>query len=78
MTLNDGTGGAIRDLAGLIKSTNPIALVIAEQEAEHDLSQLEMRVSVKSGEPNACDVDNDSEKTISDEEEEESDTFRIR
>ncbi|CAN8245331.1 unnamed protein product [Cochlearia groenlandica] len=43
-TLHDGTGSAIRDLAGLIRSTNPIALVIAEQEAEHDSMQLETRV----------------------------------
>ncbi|XP_010418318.1 PREDICTED: scarecrow-like protein 28 [Camelina sativa] len=43
-TLYDGTGGAIRDFLGLIRSTNPIALVLAEQEAEHNSEQLETRV----------------------------------
>ncbi|KAL1190101.1 Scarecrow-like protein 28 [Cardamine amara subsp. amara] len=43
-TLYDGTGAAIRDFLGLIRSTNPIALVLAEQEAEHNSGQLETRV----------------------------------
>lgn len=43
-TLYDGTGSAIRDFVGLIRSTNPIALVLAEQEAEHNSMQLETRV----------------------------------
>uniref|UniRef100_A0A1J3G523 Scarecrow-like protein 28 n=1 Tax=Noccaea caerulescens TaxID=107243 RepID=A0A1J3G523_NOCCA len=43
-TLYDGTGAAIRDFVGLIRSTNPIALVLAEQEADHSSSQLETRV----------------------------------
>lgn len=43
-TLYDGTGAAIRDFLGLIRSTNPIALVLAEQEAEHNSEQLETRV----------------------------------
>ncbi|CAA7022857.1 unnamed protein product [Microthlaspi erraticum] len=43
-TLYDGTGAAIRDFVGLIRSTNPIALVLAEQEADHSSPQLETRV----------------------------------
>ncbi|EOA33747.1 hypothetical protein CARUB_v10019945mg [Capsella rubella] len=43
-TLYDGTGAAIRDFLGLIRSTNPVALVLAEQEAEHNSEQLETRV----------------------------------
>ncbi|KAJ0265736.1 Scarecrow-like protein 28 [Hirschfeldia incana] len=41
-TLYDGT--AVRDFAGLVRSTNPVAVVIAEQEAEHNGMQLETRV----------------------------------
>ncbi|XP_033135333.1 scarecrow-like protein 28 [Brassica rapa] len=43
-TLYDGTGAAVRDFAGLVRSTNPVAVVIAEQEAEHNSTQLETRV----------------------------------
>ncbi|XP_010545969.1 PREDICTED: scarecrow-like protein 28 [Tarenaya hassleriana] len=43
-TLYDTTGAAIRDFMGLIRSTNPIALVIAEQEAEHNTDHLETRI----------------------------------
>lgn len=43
-TLYDANSGAFRDFMGLIRSTNPIALVMAEQEAEHNEPNLEMRV----------------------------------
>ncbi|CAF1722239.1 BnaCnng67210D [Brassica napus] len=43
-TLYDGTGAAVRDFVGLVRSTNPVAVVIAEQEAEHNSVQLETRV----------------------------------
>ncbi|KAJ0265547.1 Scarecrow-like protein 28 [Hirschfeldia incana] len=44
-TLYDGTGGAaFRSFAGLVRSTNPVAVVVAEQEGEHDSTQLETRV----------------------------------
>ncbi|KAG2302730.1 hypothetical protein Bca52824_031381 [Brassica carinata] len=43
-TLYDGTGAAVRDFAGLVRSTNPVAVVITEQEAEHNSTQLEGRV----------------------------------
>ncbi|KAL0736826.1 hypothetical protein Bca4012_013036 [Brassica carinata] len=43
-TLYDGTGDAFRDFVGLVRSTNPVAVVIAEQEAEHNSAQLETRV----------------------------------
>uniref|UniRef100_M4EFQ7 Uncharacterized protein n=1 Tax=Brassica campestris TaxID=3711 RepID=M4EFQ7_BRACM len=41
-TLYDGA--AFRNFVGLVRSTNPVAVVIAEQEAEHDSAQLETRV----------------------------------
>ncbi|CAH8321618.1 unnamed protein product [Eruca vesicaria subsp. sativa] len=41
-TLYDGT--AVRDFVGLVRSTNPVAVVITEQEAEHNSVQLETRV----------------------------------
>ncbi|KNA06766.1 hypothetical protein SOVF_178030 [Spinacia oleracea] len=43
-TLYDANNGAFRDFMGLIRSTNPTALVMAEQEAEHNEPNLEMRV----------------------------------
>lgn len=44
-TLYDTNGGAIRDFLGLIRSTNPSVVIIAEQEAEHNASTLDTRVS---------------------------------
>ncbi|KAJ4877076.1 Scarecrow-like protein 28 [Raphanus sativus] len=43
-TLHDGTGAAFRSFVGLVRSTNPVAVVVAEQEGEHDSVQLEGRV----------------------------------
>lgn len=43
-TLHDGSGGALRDFLGLIRSTNPTVMVMAEQEAEHDETKWEARV----------------------------------
>ncbi|KAK9716513.1 hypothetical protein RND81_06G238400 [Saponaria officinalis] len=43
-TLYDPNGGAFRDFMGLIRSTNPIALFMAEQETDHNHPNLEMRV----------------------------------
>ncbi|XP_027336366.1 scarecrow-like protein 28 [Abrus precatorius] len=43
-TLYDGSGGALRDFLGLIRSTNPCVVVMAEQEAEHNEARLEARV----------------------------------
>ncbi|CAJ1928044.1 unnamed protein product [Sphenostylis stenocarpa] len=43
-TLHDGSGGALRDFLGLVRSTNPTVMVMAEQEAEHDEIRLEARV----------------------------------
>ncbi|KAK7251261.1 hypothetical protein RIF29_34303 [Crotalaria pallida] len=43
-TLYDGTGGALRNFLGLIRSTNPTIVVMAEQEAEHNDPRLETRV----------------------------------
>lgn len=43
-TLYDGSGGALRDFLGLIRSTNPSVVVMAEQEAEHNEARLEARV----------------------------------
>ncbi|KAL9246756.1 hypothetical protein vseg_020251 [Gypsophila vaccaria] len=43
-TLYDPNGGAFRDFMGLIRSTNPIALFMAEQETDHNQPNLEMRV----------------------------------
>ncbi|XP_047314794.1 scarecrow-like protein 28 [Impatiens glandulifera] len=42
--LYDETGGAVRDFLGLIQSTKPIVVVIAEQEADHNQSFLEARL----------------------------------
>ena len=44
-TLYDGSGGALRDFLGLIRSTNPCIVLMAEQEAEHNELSLETRVS---------------------------------
>ncbi|GLT40467.1 hypothetical protein SLA2020_146040 [Shorea laevis] len=44
-TLYDGNGGALRDFLGLIRSTNPSVVIMAEQEAEHNVPHLETRVS---------------------------------
>lgn len=44
-TLYDGNGGALRDFLGLIRSTNPKIVLMAEQEAEHNDPRLETRVS---------------------------------
>ncbi|XVF13197.1 hypothetical protein REPUB_Repub08aG0187400 [Reevesia pubescens] len=44
-TLYDGNGGALRDFLGLIRSTNPTVVIMAEQEAEHNVLTLEARVS---------------------------------
>ncbi|XVF51550.1 hypothetical protein PTKIN_Ptkin04bG0193600 [Pterospermum kingtungense] len=44
-TLYDGNGGALRDFLGLIHSTNPTVVVMAEQEAEHNVLSLEARVT---------------------------------
>ncbi|KAL8150454.1 hypothetical protein V2J09_020262 [Rumex salicifolius] len=41
--LYDSTGGAFRDFMGLVRSTNPVAIVMAEQEAEHNEMNLERR-----------------------------------
>ncbi|XP_042492430.1 scarecrow-like protein 28 [Macadamia integrifolia] len=43
--LYDETGVALRNLLGLISSTNPIVVLMAEQEAMHNDSNLEGRVS---------------------------------
>ncbi|KAJ8767660.1 hypothetical protein K2173_018218 [Erythroxylum novogranatense] len=43
-TLYDANGAALRDLLGLIRSTNPVIVVMAEQEAEHNGLDLETRV----------------------------------
>ncbi|XP_057978508.1 scarecrow-like protein 28 [Malania oleifera] len=43
--LYNGSGGALRDLLGLIRSTNPTIVLVAEQEAEHNDPSLELRVS---------------------------------
>ncbi|XP_021895334.1 scarecrow-like protein 28 [Carica papaya] len=42
--LYDGNRAAFRDFLGLIRSTNPTAIVMAEQEAEHNTLSLESRV----------------------------------
>ncbi|XP_022736464.1 scarecrow-like protein 28 [Durio zibethinus] len=44
-TLYDGNGGALRDFLGLIRSTNPTVVIMAEQEAEHNVLSLEARVT---------------------------------
>ncbi|KAL3498780.1 hypothetical protein ACH5RR_041512 [Cinchona calisaya] len=43
--LYDGTGGVLRDFLGLIRSTNPTVVVVAEQEAEHNDPSFETRLS---------------------------------
>ncbi|XP_050229643.1 scarecrow-like protein 28 [Mercurialis annua] len=43
-TLYDTSGGALRDFLGLIRSTNPVIVLMAEQEAEHNVLNLEARV----------------------------------
>ncbi|KAF5734834.1 GRAS family transcription factor [Tripterygium wilfordii] len=43
-TLYDVNGGVLRDFLGLIRSTNPSMVVMAEQEAEHNAPHLETRV----------------------------------
>ncbi|XP_074309118.1 scarecrow-like protein 28 [Silene latifolia] len=43
-TLYDPNGGAFRDFMGLIRSTNPVAMFMAEQEADLNEANLEMRV----------------------------------
>lgn len=43
-TLYDPNGGVFRDFLGLIRSTNPTVVVMAEQEAEHNDPRLEVRV----------------------------------
>ncbi|KAL8244884.1 hypothetical protein R6Q59_011142 [Mikania micrantha] len=43
--LYDGTGGALKDFLGLIRSTNPSVVVVAEQESEHNDRVLEKRVT---------------------------------
>ncbi|KAG0484308.1 hypothetical protein HPP92_008387 [Vanilla planifolia] len=42
-TLYDETGGALRDLLGVIRSTNPAVVVVAEEEADHNRHQWELR-----------------------------------
>lgn len=44
-TLYSGNGGVLRDFLGLIRSTNPTIVLMAEQEAEHNSPFLETRVS---------------------------------
>ncbi|XP_022719972.1 scarecrow-like protein 28 [Durio zibethinus] len=44
-TLYDGNVGALRDFLGLIRSTNPTVVIMAEQEAEHNVLSLEARVT---------------------------------
>ncbi|CAL5429831.1 unnamed protein product [Camellia sinensis] len=44
-TLYDASGGAFKDFLGLIRSTNPTIVVVAEQEAEHNEISLEARLS---------------------------------
>ncbi|GAV68911.1 GRAS domain-containing protein [Cephalotus follicularis] len=43
--LYDANGGALRDFFGLIRSTNPTVVLMAEQEAEHNAPNLETRVA---------------------------------
>ncbi|KAK6263053.1 hypothetical protein QUC31_008869 [Theobroma cacao] len=44
-TLYDGNGGALRDFLGLLRSTNPAVVIVAEQEAEHNVLSLDARVT---------------------------------
>ncbi|CAA2966667.1 scarecrow-like protein 28 [Olea europaea var. sylvestris] len=43
--LYDSTGRTLRDFLGLIRSTNPLVVVMSEQEAEHNETLLERRFS---------------------------------
>ncbi|KAL2547359.1 Scarecrow-like protein 28 [Forsythia ovata] len=43
--LYDSTGRTLRDFLGLIRSTNPVLVVMSEQEAEHNETMLERRFS---------------------------------
>lgn len=43
--LYDNTGGVLRDFLGLIRSTNPTVVLMAEQEAEHNDPGFETRLS---------------------------------
>ncbi|XP_059661713.1 scarecrow-like protein 28 [Cornus florida] len=43
--LYDDTKGVLRDFLGLIQSTNPTVVIMAEQEADHSDLSLEMRLS---------------------------------
>ncbi|KAJ8766157.1 hypothetical protein K2173_021674 [Erythroxylum novogranatense] len=43
-TLYDGSGGVLRDFLGLVRSTKPAVVVMAEQEMEHNVTDLEGRV----------------------------------
>ncbi|KAF9616896.1 hypothetical protein IFM89_032858 [Coptis chinensis] len=43
--LYDESGGVLRDFLGLIRSTNPMVVLMAEQEAKHNVPLLELRVS---------------------------------
>lgn len=43
--LYDSTGGVLRDFLGLIRSTNPSIVLMAEQEAEHNETSLDTRLS---------------------------------
>ncbi|KAL5727671.1 hypothetical protein ACHQM5_000840 [Ranunculus cassubicifolius] len=42
--LYDQSGGTLRDFLGLLRSTNPILALVAEQEAKHNDTRLESRV----------------------------------
>lgn len=44
-TLHDASRGAIRSFLGLVQSTNPVVLVMAEQEASNNVRPLEARVA---------------------------------
>ncbi|KAL1830107.1 hypothetical protein DCAR_0209516 [Daucus carota subsp. sativus] len=41
--LYDGSGGILMDFMGLLRSTNPTVVVMAEQEADHNCHRLESR-----------------------------------
>ncbi|GAB4834341.1 Scarecrow-like protein 28 [Ancistrocladus abbreviatus] len=43
-TLYDGNSTTLRDFLGLIRSTNPTVVIMAEQEAEHNEANLDKRV----------------------------------
>ncbi|KAL1830109.1 hypothetical protein DCAR_0209518 [Daucus carota subsp. sativus] len=42
--LYDGSGGILMDFLGLLRSTNPTIVVMAEQEADHNYQSLETRL----------------------------------